>query len=730
MARAIAIARDSTALGDELRALAEEQAALRRVATLVARGGPATELFRAVAEEVRRVLSVEEVHLIRYEPGDSATVLASSGRTDDVLPAGTRIKLGGNNATTVVFETGRSARIDDYKDASGPIGGGAREHAVRSSVATPIVVEASLWGVMIAACFEEQTLPAETEERLASFTELVATAIANTESRAGLASLAEEQEALHRIATLVARGVSPEEVFASVTTEVERLLRSDLANLCRFESDRTFTILASAHARFPIGSRWPIGGKNVTTLVYESGRPARIDNFIYTGPLAHDIKGEISSAVGSPIVVDGRLWGAFGLGSTGDQPLPPDTEARLASFTELVATAVANAESRATLASLAEEQAALRRVATLVACGKPPEEVFAAVVEEVGRLLSDASVDYAGMARYEPDGAVTVLASGGSTDFVPVGTRLAPGELKLGTIVFETGRPARVDGYADASGPFGIALHEMGVSSAIAAPIIIEDRLWGVVAAGSTLGKPLPVNTEARLASFTELLATAIANAESRAELTASRARIVAAADETRRRIERDLHDGTQQRLVTLSLAARNAEATVPPDRSDLRAELSHIATGLRDAVTELQELSRGIHPAILSEGGLSPALRGLARRSAIPVELELTAVTRLPEPIEVATYFVVSEALANATKHAQASRIDLSVAAANGSLLLSVRDDGVGGADPARGSGLVGLSDRVEALGGSLRVQSQPGHGTHITAELPLEFRLPTDPR
>ena len=236
----------------------------------------------------------------------------------------------------------------------------------------------------------------------------------------------------------------------------------------------------------------------------------------------------------------------------------------------------------------------------------------------------------------------------------------------------------------------------------------------------------LPLDTEERLIKFTELIATAIANAESKSELAASRRRIVAASDETRRQIERDLHDGTQQRLVSLGLALRAAEANLPPERDDLRAQLSGVATGLVDAVEDLQEISRGIHPAILSKGGLGPALQTLAHRSAIPVDLDITTDVRLAEPIEVAAYFVASEALANAVKHSQASRIDLSLERRDGNLLLSVRDDGVGGADAARGSGIVGLNDRVEALGGSLRVHSRRGDGTLIAVELPVEFEVP----
>jgi len=295
---------------------------------------------------------------------------------------------------------------------------------------------------------------------------------------------------------------------------------------------------------------------------------------------------------------------------------------------------------------------------------------------------------------------------------------------------YRTGRPARVDSmdWSSGSGPVAATARRLGIVSTVVSPIVVEGRLWGAMSVSST-DELLPLGTEERLDKFTELVATAIANAESRSELAASRRRIVAASDEARRRIERDLHDGMQQRLVSLGLAVRAADINVPPDRADLRAELSNIAIGLAEAIEDLQEISRGIHPAILSESGLRPALRTLARRAAIPVEIDVATDMRLPEPIEVAAYFVVSEALANAAKHAQASLIEVSLAPGDGSLLLSVRDDGVGGADPACGSGLVGLTDRVEALGGSIRVRSRPGEGTHITAELPLELEVRKNP-
>jgi signal transduction histidine kinase len=378
---------------------------------------------------------------------------------------------------------------------------------------------------------------------------------------------------------------------------------------------------------------------------------------------------------------------------------------------------------QAHLGQLAQEQAALRRVATLVAQGTAPEQVFAAVTEEFARLVP---VDVAALARYEPDDTIIYVASWGrGVDFIPVGSRWTLDGKSAATAIYETGRSARVESHPGATGSLADVTREMGLRSAVGTPVIVEGRVWGVMGAGSTREEPLPPDAEARLASFTELVATAIANADSRAKLIASRARIVAASDEARRRIERDLHDGTQQRLVSLGLAARIAEADDAADRDGLRAELSRIAAGLADAVAELQELSRGIHPAVLSERGLGPALRALARRCAVPVELDVSADARFPEPVEIAAYYVASEALANAMKHAQASGVEISLAARDGSLLLSIGDDGIGGADPARGSGLAGLADRVEALGGSIRVRSAAGAGTQITVDLPLEYEL-----
>ena len=535
---------------------------------------------------------------------------------------------------------------------------------------------------------------------------------------------------MRRVATLVARGGSPEDVFAAVTEEVGRLLPVSSAAMGRYDSDGMFTTVAAwsiGVAAFPVGRRWFPEGKNVTTLVFETGRPALLDSFA-------DASGSVGvtareagyrSAVGSPIIVEGRLWGVMTAASTAEQPMPAGTEARLANFTELVATAIANAESRAALARLADEQAALRRVATLVARGAAPIEIVAAVAEETGRLVS---IDGTRILRYEADGTATMVAGWSRSVAVPaeleVGARLELAGESVSALVLRTGRPARIDSYADAAGPLSQSLQQAGVRSAVGVPIIVEGRLWGAMTAGSTGPDPLPPETELRLAEFTALVATAIANAASSAELMASRARIVAAADEARKRIERDLRDGIEQRLISVGLTLRATQATVPAQLGQVQGALSRAAEGLASLSDELREICHGIHPAILSEGGLEPALEALCRRSAIPVELDLHAGRRLPEPVEVATYYVVSEGLTNAAKHGHASMVTVELDTHDTIVRLAIGDDGIGGADPDQGSGLLGLRDRIEALGGTLEITSPAGKGTTLLIGLPLHDR------
>ncbi|MGA9694316.1 MAG: GAF domain-containing sensor histidine kinase, partial [Pseudonocardiaceae bacterium] len=325
---------------------------------------------------------------------------------------------------------------------------------------------------------------------------------------------------------------------------------------------------------------------------------------------------------------------------------------------------------------------------------------------------------------YDPDRAVEVVGGWSRAgDQLLVGRRGRLGGRNVSTLVFECNQPARVDHFADDASALTAAVGELGMRSAVGAPISVEGRLWGVMIVASTHEDALPAGTEHRLADFTELVATTIANAEAHAQLTASRARIVATADETRRRIERDLHDGAQQRLVSLALQLRATQVAVPPELDELAGELDRVAAGMTSALDELREIARGIHPAILAEGGLAAALKTLARRSSVPVELDVRTKGRLPGRVEVTAYYVVSEALTNTAKHANASAVHVSVDPIDGIVRLSVRDDGIGGADPTRGSGLVGLKDRVEATGGTLIVQSRPGEGTRLLVELPVDF-------
>jgi PAS domain S-box-containing protein len=373
------------------------------------------------------------------------------------------------------------------------------------------------------------------------------------------------------------------------------------------------------------------------------------------------------------------------------------------------------------LGVLAQQQSALRRVATLVARGVEPSEVFAAVATELGRCLG---THYSALWRYQPDGAVTLLAASEDDPGLkkmPVGARFSLEGESISAMVLRTGRAARIDSFENAPGSIAARVRDVGLRVAVGAPIVVGDRVWGAAVVGSYRPEPLPPDTEARVGDFADLVATAIANAQAHSELTASRARIVAAADDARRRFERDLHDGAQQRLVSLGLALRTAQAAVPPELHPLKKQMSDIVDGLVGVSEEVREISRGIHPAILSKGGLGPALKTLARRSAVPVELLLGVHERLPESAEVAAYYVVAEALTNTAKHAQASKVDVRVDADDANLHLSIEDDGIGGAVVGRGSGLTGLVDRIEALGGTMEVSSRAGCGTSLRVTIPL---------
>jgi signal transduction histidine kinase len=545
--------------------------------------------------------------------------------------------------------------------------------------------------------------------------------------------LADEQAALRRVATLVARQPSPAEVFAAVTEEAAGLLHLDSTHLVVYERDQTATVVGSCNPRgqpIPVGTRVPVEGDNIIGRVFRTQQPARIDDYGDAGgPVAEKVRSiGVRAAVGVPVLAGGRLWGVLAVGSSRPEPLPADTEIRIGAFTELVGTAIANSDARTEIERLAGEQAALRRVATLVARGAETGEVFAAVAREVSGVMH---LPVAAVQRYEDDGETTTVMAAWSDrphPFQP-GTRWPYHASGLGARVRQAGRAGRVVDYSRRRGAFAAKARELGLYSVAGAPIIVNGAVWGLVTIASTDG-PLPDRTEDRLAEFTELLGTAIANTQSRTELSASRARIVAAADETRRRLERDLHDGIQQRLVSLALKAGTIATMTPQPVDKIQGELSLLADGLGTALDELREVSHGIHPAILSEAGLGPALEALARRSAVPVELDLNLGPRLGEHVEAAGYYIASEAITNVAKHAQATVIDMRADGCDGALTLSISDDGIGGADPGRGSGIIGLKDRVEALGGTISVLSPPGHGTALHVQLPADpMAMPTLP-
>ncbi|MFF3443188.1 DUF4118 domain-containing protein [Streptosporangium sp. NPDC002721] len=399
----------------------------------------------------------------------------------------------------------------------------------------------------------------------------------------------------------------------------------------------------------------------------------------------------------------------------------PSLEALLRAARDRENTGAVLASNRDEIRRIAREQAALRRVATLVARGISSVELFNAVAYEMGSLMK---ADHVAISRYDP-GHVTVLGSwswrDGTEKVLPLGSQWPLSEVSVSATVLRTGRPTRRADYGRNTGKIAGWAKKMGVTSAIGSPIVVDGYLWGVMLVFSSAREPRFEGVEESMMDFTELVATAISNAQARTELAASRARVVAAADETRRRIERDLHDGAQQRLVSLGLELRAAEAGVPPEMTELRGRLSRAVQGLTGVADDLRELSRGIHPAILSKGGLVPALKALARRSALPVKLELAPVPPLSKCAEVAVYYTVAEALTNVAKHANASEVHVTLDTAGTTLRLSVHDDGGGGADYGKGSGLIGLKDRIETLGGRLKVVSSAQEGTSLSVTIPV---------
>jgi PAS domain S-box-containing protein len=732
-AELVATAIANTEARRDLERVVAEQQALRKAATLVASGASPMEVFAAITTFASELFEAPFASLLRYRPDDTATMVAGCAACSGFVGRTWTVPGDDPGIVRTVVGSRRPARIEDHSGVHGPLGDAARTLGIGSVVGVPVVVDGSVWGVLaVGAAQDGPPLPADAGDRLVGFTELVTTTLINAETRDSLRRLVDEQAALRRVATLVAAGIEPDELFSAVSEEVARLFTADGAGVGRFEADGSVVVVvgrSESLRSIPLGSRQDIDKSLFAGEVYRTGRAARID--LRRDDVGDaDALGEIArrvlamgffSGVAAPIVVEGELWGVV-TASSSQTILPPNTEKRLESFAELVATAIANAKTRAELAvsesrarGLANEQAALRRVATLVAQGASSDEVFSAVAHEVAGIID---IPVVAVNRYEADGTFTILGIAGETNFT-VGSRW-PVEDGIAEMILATGRPSRKDDYSAMPGQLGEAAREDLLVSTVGVPIVVEGSTWGFMVAAAKPGKPIPRDTDAPLARFTELVATAVSNATTRAELVASRARIVAAGDEARRRIERNLHDGTQQRLIALGLDVQTLRDSIPADRQEAQSGLERITRELEAVLEDVRELSHGLHPPLLSQAGLGPSLRALARRSPIPVKLNVSVSERPSESTETAIYYVISEALANAVKHAHATEITVELTTSGTEIRAIIEDDGCGGAEASAGSGLVGLIDRIEALGGRFALDSPPGHGTRISIEMP----------
>jgi signal transduction histidine kinase len=395
----------------------------------------------------------------------------------------------------------------------------------------------------------------------------------------------------------------------------------------------------------------------------------------------------------------------------------------IAALTSLVLAAVTAERSASEHAQreLTAEQAALRRIATLVAGESASKRVFEQVTAEAAQTLGASA---ASLACFGQDGTVTFIGAWSRTGALafPVGSTVNLDGAGVLAAVRASGQTRAVHSYDELAGPISERMTTLGYGSATAAPIKLGGEVWGALVAAAARGEPLPDGAERRLADFADLVAQALANADAYRKLADSRARIVEATDDERRRLERNLHDGAQQRLVSLALQLKLIKTVLRKDPSTAESLLGAAGDELEHALGELRELARGIHPGVLTSQGLGPALSALADRAPVPVRVTRVPDERLPEPVEVAVYYFVAEATTNVAKYAQAKQATVTVEASDGIVAVAVADDGVGGAQPRRGSGLVGLTDRIEALGGRLHIDSPRGRGTRLSAEIPCD--------
>src|SRR4051812_9817744 len=497
--------------------LTEQEDALRRVATLVARETAADAVFQAVADEAAALLRCDAAAVVRFEKDEMVSTMGIHHRRP---PPRERLALDPDFIVAAVKRTGRAARFDTDDPDAPDMPERVRAEGVRSALASPVVVGGDLWGVIVVGSLRG-ALPPGTERLLADFTDLLATAVSNAQAREDLQRLADEQAALRRVATLVARDASQADVFAAIAREIRGLFGTAEIRVVRY-GDGFAVVVASSLLHedpLPLGHRHLLDGDTATARVFRTGGPARIDDYSRaTGKLADTVRlAGTRAAVGTPIAVEGRLWGAM-IATSRDVPLPAETELRLGQFTELMATAIANTESRARAERLAGEQAALRRLAMLVAQEAPLEAVFAKVADEVAGTLGD--VDSA-LWRDDGDGTVVAVAvQGPSVDHAArVGTRLTLDGDSVIARALQEGRPQRIDDFSQAAGSVAERARELGMRSAVGCPIVVGSRTWGVMTVATYGEDSFAPETEMRVARFSELVATAIANTESRAEV-------------------------------------------------------------------------------------------------------------------------------------------------------------------------------------------------------------------
>lgn len=703
---------------DELEAMARERASLRRVVDLT-QGVSQEVLLGTVAAEAADLVG-ECTTLLRVD-GEMCATVVGVGRNGSAV--GTRLTSPADlGLVAAIRRTRCPARSDDHQRETA-LTQARNERGIRTSVGVPIIVGNQVWGVLVCTSLEHRLLP-DTECRLEQFAALVAAALVNAEARSRAQALAAEQAALRRVADLAAREAPVEAVMQAVSDQAARLAGVEFTSLLRFGRDGYSSIvsLAGAPKGIAVGMRASVEGGGAIAQVWRTGRPARVDDLSgVAGGWAEVVAGRgFSATVAVPIFIRGHLWGVLVVVSN-DRPLPGGTEEHLVSFAELAGTGISAAESRAELREVAEEQTALRIVAELVARGAPLEQVLEATAREASKLMGGMA---AALMRYGGEGEAMVIAACNSP--APVGLRV-PLTDDTGTgIVKQTGKPHRVDDFAATS--LAAVAAGLGIVGAVTVPVIVEGSVWGTLST-TTSGPPIPPRAESRLMQFAELSAAAIAAAQNKNALLASRRRVLTTADETRRRVQRDVHDGAQQWLVHTIVNLKLAGDALAAGDGQVE---QLVAEGLRNAERanqELRDLVHGILPAALTLGGLRRGVESLADDLALPVSIRVEA-PRLSAKIETTAYFVVAEALTNVVKHARAGRALVDVALCEDVLVIDVVDDGVGGVDADAGTGLTGLQDRVQASDGVLTISSPPGGGTHLQARIPVidaNDRVPT---